>query len=141
MTLDEQLVHDLARKVALIAVHDTTHTDQWIASVVGSAFGDGDPDARIEYHAAVARRLATVDVAWPVKRQVAWVPCPKCGSLDTSMRYCDGCDLIPHTSVIGNHADDRCRHGDPEHNHRNCCRCSYRWRTDDVLNARKVCKE
>lgn len=136
--LDQRLVRDLARKVALIAVHDTVHTDQWITSVIGSAFGDGDLDARVEYHAAIARRLSTVDVTWPPERNMC-LPCPKCGSADTSLTYCDGCDLIPHTSLIGNHADDKCRHGDAEHNHRACRMCSYRWRTDDVTDARKVC--
>ena len=65
------------------------------------------------------------------------LPCPKCGGNDTAMRYCDGCNQRPALQD----PDDRCGHGDPEHFHRNCRRCSYRWRTDDVIDARVVCAE
>lgn len=65
-------------------------------------------------------------------------PCPKCGSADVSIAYCDGCELRPYSSKYD---DDKCGHGDLEHMHRRCKRCSYQWRTDDVLNPRKVCKQ
>lgn len=75
----------------------------------------------------------------PTVPRVADWPCPKCGDPDVHVAYCDGCDLRPTSSALGAYEDDRCSHGDPEHLHRNCRRCSYRWRTDDVRNARTVC--
>jgi len=66
--------------------------------------------------------------------------CPKCGSADTAIDYCDGCALIPWFSVAGKYPDSKCSHGDPEHFHRNCRRCHYQWRTNDVINPRKVCE-
>jgi hypothetical protein len=71
-------------------------------------------------------------------QRVADLPCPKCGHADVSIAYCDGCALRPLSSLIGN-PDDRCIPGHPEHFHRRCRRCGYRWRTDDALTARKVC--
>lgn len=68
------------------------------------------------------------------------LPCPKCGTEDTSLDYCDGCALIPWGSVVGKYPDSKCAHGDPEHFHRNCRRCHYQWRTDDVIDPRKVCE-
>lgn len=65
--------------------------------------------------------------------------CPKCGYADTSMAYCDGCALRPLGSIAGRYADDACRDGDPEHFHRRCRQCGYRWRTDDVIEPRVVC--
>jgi hypothetical protein len=70
---------------------------------------------------------------------VPTLACPKCGHEDTAMNYCDGCGLRPYHAVTGMHADDRCNDGDLEHNHRYCRRCTYRWRTDDVIGARRVC--
>ncbi|ACU71825.1 hypothetical protein Caci_2916 [Catenulispora acidiphila DSM 44928] len=66
--------------------------------------------------------------------------CPKCGSDDTAMNYCDGCRLRPYSAYDGNHLDNKCADGDTEHFHRSCGRCRYQWRTDDVINAREVCK-
>ncbi len=69
---------------------------------------------------------------------VPTLACPKCGHEDTGMNYCDGCYLRP-MRITGDYADDKCSDGDLEHNHRWCKRCSYRWRTNDVISARKVC--
>jgi len=60
--------------------------------------------------------------------------CPKCGSRDTWMRYCDACKRRVWGAPGVN-----CRHGDAEHFHRGCRQCSYEWRTDDVLGAKVVC--
>ena len=67
--------------------------------------------------------------------------CPKCGYTDTSVEYCDGCMLRPPESIMSKHADDYCRDGDPEHFHRACRQCRYRWKTDDVINPRVVCSD
>jgi hypothetical protein len=67
------------------------------------------------------------------------LPCPKCGGSDVNIAYCDGCDLRPYSSTIRKYEDDYCSHGDSEHFHRRCRRCSYQWRTDDVLTPRRVC--
>lgn len=67
--------------------------------------------------------------------------CPKCGHAETGMSYCDGCDLRPSVGFGSKHADDVCDHGDVEHFHRSCARCRYRWRTNDVINPRKVCEQ
>lgn len=69
------------------------------------------------------------------------LPCPKCGATTTSIDYCDGCRLRPYSAYSGNHADNTCAHGDPEHFHRLCRRCHYQWRTDDVNNAQKRCAQ
>jgi hypothetical protein len=66
--------------------------------------------------------------------------CPKCGSGDTAIAYCDGCRLRPYSAYDGKHVDNTCADGDPEHFHRNCRRCHYQWRTNDVINPRKVCE-
>jgi len=56
--------------------------------------------------------------------QVPDLPCTRCGSPDVSIEYCasDWGAIYP-----GNR--------DREHFHRTCRRCSYRWRTDDTLDA------
>jgi len=69
------------------------------------------------------------------------LPCPKCSSLDTMMAYCDGCRLRPPDSVSLKHADDYCRDGEPEHFHRRCNQCSYRWKTGDVNEPRVMCTD
>jgi excisionase family DNA binding protein len=71
--------------------------------------------------------------------KTAMLPCPKCSSPETSMAYCDGCALRPPESVSLKHADDYCRDGEPEHFHRRCSQCSYRWKTDDVIDPRIMC--
>lgn len=54
-------------------------------------------------------------------------PCAKCGNDGVSLHYCQG---------GGWHGtDDMCRYGEPEHFHRNCLRCGYWWRTNDVIKA------
>lgn len=67
------------------------------------------------------------------------ISCPKCGSGDTSIDYCDGCRLRPYSAYDGKYIDNKCADGDPEHFHRYCQRCRYHWRTDDVIDARRVC--
>jgi hypothetical protein len=64
---NEQLVHDVAQKVAVRALHDSVNVDQWITAVVNSAFGDsnGSLEERRAYHTAVARRMAVVKPSWP----------------------------------------------------------------------------
>lgn len=88
-----------------------------------------------------ARELAAALTEDPFAagRIVADLPCRKCGGNEVSVRYCDGCDLRATTSVLSKYPDDKCAHGDPEHMHRACRRCGYRWRTDDVIDARVVC--
>lgn len=76
----------------------------------------------------------------PVPRALT-LPCPKCTCADTAMAYCDGCALRPPESILIKHADDYCRDGDPEHFHRRCAGCGYRWRTDDVINAQVKCRD
>lgn len=59
------------------------------------------------------------------------IDCPKCGDSDIHIRYCDGCKKRQYK--------DQCRHGDPEHFHRLCRRCSYAWMTTDAKNPQVVC--
>lgn len=63
--------------------------------------------------------------------------CPKCGHSDVRIAYCDSSPTLrPWSSVVKSHEDDYCGMHDPEHFHRSCRRCSYRWRTDDTLGRR-----
>jgi hypothetical protein len=62
-------------------------------------------------------------------------PCPKCGSADAWMGYCDSCSTSHHAS----YPNQLCRHGDPEHFHHGCRQCRHEWRTDDVIDAKVVC--
>lgn len=91
------------------------------------------------------RRFDLDEVADALERKplkaVAMPPCPKCACADTSLAYCDGCALRPSSSFTGRYVDDRCQDGDPEHFHRCCRRCGYRWRTDDVINPRVACPQ
>ncbi len=109
-----------------------------------SVTGEDVTDWQRGYRACSERAMKVLgpgertDVAPPMAR-VPDRPCPKCGDKDVHVAYCDGCDLRPTTSTLGKYEDDRCSHGDPEHLHRSCRRCSYRWRTNDVINARTVC--
>lgn len=73
--------------------------------------------------------------------KVGTLPCPKCASPDTSMAYCDGCALRPVESIMFKYADDYCRDGDPEHFHRSCRQCGYRWKTDDAIDPRVMCAD
>lgn len=85
-----------------------------------------------EVRAAFAKRPAAVRT----------LPCPKCASTGTWMTYCDGCILRPTSSLAGGrYRDDYCADGDPEHFHRGCKVCSYRWRTDDVIDASVRCRD
>lgn len=53
------------------------------------------------------------------------VCCPKCGNDNVAIRHCFGGE--------GSFTkDDRCRLGEPQHFHRHCGRCSYRWRTNET---------
>lgn len=60
--------------------------------------------------------------------------CPKCGSTATKLRYCN---LGPGMALVslqhGFYPDDHCQGNDPEHFHRNCETCGYRWVTHDVI--------
>lgn len=69
---------------------------------------------------------AYVRTGQPVhERRIPDVGCPKCGHDNVSIRHCFGGEgsFMP---------DDRCRLGDPQHFHRHCGRCSYRWRTNET---------
>ncbi len=76
----------------------------------------------------------------PVPKTQA-LPCPKCSSPETSMAYCDGCRLRPPDSVSLKYADDYCRDGEPEHFHRRCAQCGYRWKSHDVNEPRVMCAD
>lgn len=67
----------------------------------------------------------------PVKFYVHDLPCPKCGSEDTKLLYCDGIPTrhLPIASAPkGEHFD------------RSCGRCHYAWFTTDVLAAQERVK-
>ena len=80
--------------------------------------------------AAMTDSIPVVD-----RQRVQETACPKCGGGGTSMAYCDSC----HGSVRYDRA--LCSHGDPEHFHHHCVRCGFRWRTDDVIDAKVVCHD
>lgn len=54
------------------------------------------------------------------------LPCPKCGTPDTTMRFCDGGYSLSWGMCMGDAG---------EHFHRDCPRCKHRWSTHDVLGA------
>lgn len=69
----------------------------------------------------------------PTPEHPGLLPCPKCTSTDTWMRYCDSCRVrVPRAN---------CRHGEAEHFHRGCRRCSYEWQTNDVIDPEVVCND
>lgn len=57
--------------------------------------------------------------------------CPKCGHDGVDMEYCLG----GRGAGSRNRGLDLCMWGDPEHFHRNCLRCGFWWRTDDVIES------
>jgi hypothetical protein len=61
---DEHIVHDLAQKVADIALHDAVHVDQWISAVVNAELSNECKLTRVKYHTAVERRMSVVKPAW-----------------------------------------------------------------------------
>lgn len=73
-----------------------------------------------------------VVTAEEVKR-VADIPCPKCGSDDVSLYH------FPFLGADYSEEHRRCRNEinvaghTPEHFHRTCQRCHFRWPTFDVL--------
>ena len=51
-------------------------------------------------------------------------PCPKCGHDGVGLEYCRGGKI---------HGADVCFWTEPEHFHRQCLRCGFWWRTNDVI--------
>lgn len=64
-TPDSTTVNELAAEVANLALRDAVHVDQWIGAVVNDRFGNECSQVRAPLHAAVARRMAGVEPAWP----------------------------------------------------------------------------
>lgn len=63
--------------------------------------------------------------------RVDHLDCRKCGNSDVALNFCDASTYRTYRS-----ADDKCLVGESEHFHRYCRRCTYAWRTDDVLSVR-----
>jgi hypothetical protein len=88
---------------------------------------------------ALESQITAAEEPVPPAPRVPDLPCPKCGHTGVSIAYCDACDRRPYTSSIRKYEDDYCSHGDVDHFHRACRRCTYRWKTEDALNPRRVC--
>lgn len=72
----------------------------------------------------------------PAAPRVLDQPCPRCGSPDTTLIYFP--DNFGCRSRLSTWKYCMSRTPDGEHFHRECRRCGYHWRTDDVLDAAEV---